>query len=238
MPMPGQGLPRAAGSDPAETLASTLVSPRTADAATTRACPCPAWTSGRTSIGYWLAVSRNAEPEHKTEGGPDWPRERRSMKTTRARRVRRAALFAVSAVGVAATVITASTGRGVRREVRPERRLPGPDRGVPARRAGQRPGQQVRRRDSRRRRRIGAHPGDRDGAGPRPVRPGAGHQRHHPRRGTALRRRPWHHREPGDEHTAGRGEPVPDDHGSGRTGDVTVPQQGRRGYQAAAGFGL
>jgi para-nitrobenzyl esterase len=38
----------------------------------------------------------------------------------------------------------------------------------------------------------------------RAVRPGAGDQRHHPRRGTALRRRPRHHREPGDEHTAGR----------------------------------
>ena len=85
-----------------------------------------------------------------------------------------------------------------------DRRLPGPDRGVPAQRAGQRPGQQIRRRDSRRRRRLGAHPADRNGAGPRAVRPGAGHQRHHPRRGTALRRRPRHHREPGDEHTAGR----------------------------------
>ena len=49
---------------------------------------------------------------------------------------------------------------------------------------------QLRRRDSRRRRRLGAHPADRHGAGPRAVRPGAGHQRHHPRRGTALRRRP------------------------------------------------
>ena len=45
---------------------------------------------------------------------------------------------------------------------------------------------------------------DRNGAGPRAVRPGAGHQRHHPRRGTALRRRPRPDREPGDEHTAGR----------------------------------
>ena len=81
---------------------------------------------------------------------------------------------------------------------------PDQTRGVPAQRAGQRPGQQLRRRDSRRRRRLGAHPADRNGAGPRAVRPGAGHQRHHPRRGTALRRRPRHHREPGDEHTAGR----------------------------------
>ena len=98
----------------------------------------------------------------------------------------------------------AGHGRGGRRDVRHGGRLPGPERGVPAQRAGQRPGRQFRRRDSRRRRRLGAHPADRNGPGPRAVRPGAGHQRHHPRRGTALRRRPRHHREPGDEHTAGR----------------------------------
>jgi cholesterol oxidase len=33
-------------------------------------------------------------------------------------------------------------------------------------------------------------------------------------------------------------EPVPDHHGPGRTGDVTVAQPGRRGYQAAAGLRL
>ena len=91
---------------------------------------------------------------------------------------------------VRAEPAAAGHGRGGRRDVRHGGRLPGPERGVPAQRAGQRPGRQVRRRDSRRRRRLGAHPADRDGAGPRAVRPGAGDQRHHPRRGTALRRRP------------------------------------------------
>ena len=71
-------------------------------------------------------------------------------------------------------------GRGRGPDVRHGRRLPGPERGVPAQRASQRPGQQIRRRDSRRRRRLGAHPADRNGPGPRAVRPGAGHQRHHP----------------------------------------------------------
>jgi len=58
MPMSGQVLPRAASNDPAETLASTLVSRLRPGASHVRA-RCPAWTSGRTSIGYWLAVSRN-----------------------------------------------------------------------------------------------------------------------------------------------------------------------------------
>ena len=65
------------------------------------------------------------------------------------------------------------------------------------------PGQQLRRRDPGRRRRLGAHPADRDGDRPRAVRPGADPQRHHPRRGTDLRRRPRPDRKPGDEHTAG-----------------------------------
>jgi hypothetical protein len=85
--MPGQLPPRAAGSDPAETLARTLVRPvdrrcgndtrdlLQAPARTrlarielqapvlsrrpVRARLCPARTSGRTSIGYWLAGSSN-----------------------------------------------------------------------------------------------------------------------------------------------------------------------------------
>ena len=91
----------------------------------------------------------------------------------------------------------------------------------------------IRRRDPRRRRRLGAHPADRHGPGPRAVRPGAGHQRHHPRRGTALRRRPRHHREPGDEHTAGRSRngprELPGQHrpGPGRVGRAGRSDRGR-----------
>ena len=72
---------------------------------------------------------------------------------------------------------------------------PDQSRAVPARRAGQRPGQRLRRRDSGRRRRLGAHPVDRDGDRPRAVRPGADPQRHHPRRGNDLRGRPRYHRQ-------------------------------------------
>ena len=57
-------------------------------------------------------------------------------------------------------------------DVRYSGRLPGPERGVPAQRAGQQPGQQLRRRDSRRRRRLGAYPADRHGTGPTGSSPG------------------------------------------------------------------
>src|SRR6202043_3972913 len=96
-----------------------------------------------------------------------------------------------------------------------------------------RPGRQIRRRDPGRRRRLGAHPADRNGDGPRGVAPGAGDQRHHPRRGTDLRRRPRPDRKPGDEHTAGRSgrrpRELPGQHrpGPGRAGRAGRSDRGR-----------
>src|SRR5271166_3438331 len=60
------------------------------------------------------------------------------------------------------------------------RGLPGPDHGLPAQPARLRPGEPQLRRHPRRRRRQGPHRADRDRAGRRAVRPGAGAQRHQP----------------------------------------------------------
>src|ERR1700751_4797194 len=96
MPMPGQVLPRAAGNDPAETLASTLVSRLRPGTSHVRAVD--QWPYQYRLLARGVPQLPNLSTRPKTV--PTGPGSGESMKTTRTRRVRRAALFAVSAVGL------------------------------------------------------------------------------------------------------------------------------------------
>ena len=82
--------------------------------------------------------------------------------------------------------------RGFRQDVRRKRERPRRDRGVSAWRAGRQTHRQVpARSDSERRRWRRAHRIDRVGVRRRAVHPRADPERHQPRRGVPVRRRPW-----------------------------------------------